>query len=223
MSITVREALKRPWQKDAGYLRMFLGGLCLFVPILCFVPMGYISEYLNKMMNNKDYLGNIFQNGKKCFIIGVKQFIGSILLAIPFVIINYILTMLLQNYIVIHILAQITLNIIWGYITFVMCISFACDFQILSMVDFERAQKIIKEAPKKLILTYLKVILACIVYAILLIIASIIAPLIPIIGIIIYIAICPTLLFAAITATSQITGKFASGSTLIQSIKQDLG
>ena len=222
MSSHIAGAIKAPWREDCGLARLFLGGLCMIIPILCFVPIGYNSEYLNKMMNGKDYLGNIFQNGSKSFVIGAKKFIGEFLLIIPFLLIGYILTMILHNTPIVYIITRILLNILCACITFIMYISFACDFKILSMVDFGRAYNIAKESPKKLLIMLIQLSIIYIIYGMLILIASLIATLIPIIGKIIAIVFLPSLFFAIFISTNNLIGQFSGKSAYIQSIKQDL-
>lgn len=235
MSLDLVGALKAPWQKDCGFARIFLGGLCMMIPFLAFVPMGYLAEYLNKLINGKEELGNIFQHGSKSFVIGAKMFLGFVLLNIPYFLIYGILVFALSEKHPILYLGLISLlSLVWCVIPVIMMLSFATDFKILSAVDFDRAVKIIKENPVKIFVAVLLSIVISIVYSLLLAIPYIasfafagiavgmglylLAPVFVIAGL----AILFTITFAMCVSIYNILGQFARESQYIQAIKQEL-
>lgn len=236
MSLDLISALKAPWRKDFGFARLFLGCLSMGVPILCFVPMGYVAEYINKMMNGNDELGNIFQHGSKSFVIGLKLFLGLLLLAIPYFLVILILAFVLgDNHPFLHQAIGLVLELIFAFICTIMIISFSCDFKILSMVDFQRAINIVKENPTKALMMGLFVLLISIIYSIVFIVPAIlfaiIVPMsislrlpviIPAILVIIAIILVFILIFASIISMYNISGQYARESQYIQSIKKEL-
>ena len=235
MSIDLIGALKAPWRKDCGFARLFLGGLCMLIPFLAFVPIGYIAEYLNKLINGKDELGNIFQHGSKSFVIGGKLFIGFLLLNIPYFLMYLILAMCLsENHPFAYMGLSSLISIIWSLIAMLMLLCFGIDLKILSAVDFERAINIVKEAPSKVFIMLLLSFIVSIIYSFATIIPYIacflfagifaaigLAPL-SIILVIIGIIILLTIGFAMSIAMYNIMGQYARESQYIQSIKKEL-
>lgn len=231
MSIDLIKALKSPWQKDGGFARMLLGGLVLAVPILWFVALGYLIEYLNKMINGKEELGSLFAHGSKSFIIGFKYFIGLILLIIPFAIFDFIIkTMIGESNPIIYWIIFNFLQIVFMIICFMMTINFALDYKVFSMVDFQRASLILKDNVGPFIIAFIFNALVQFVYMIPLIIGCIILPviaamfivmpIIPLIFVLILIVMAITLLFSSLVASFNVIGQFAKESPAIEEMKR---
>lgn len=231
MSIDLVKAIKSPWQKDGGIARMILGGLVLAIPILWFVSLGYLIEYINKIINGNEELGNVFKHGSRSFVIGFKYFVGLILLLIPFLIIDFIFNMIMADrHPVIYWCLFNLLQIIFMVISFMMTINFALDYKVLSMVDFQRALLLIKGNVLQFIIAFIFNSLVQVVYMIPLIIlvfivcalavAVAVVPLISIILILLMIITAIALIFASLIASYNVMGQFAKESPAIEQMKQ---
>ncbi len=169
MYLDIAKAFKAPWNKDGGAARMFLGGLVSLIPILNFVTCGYLIEYLNRFINKDENLGNIFQHGGKSFVTGFKYFVGLILLAIPFIIMEIVFYLIFSksSSFLYNMLANI-LSLLYSIIFLLMTINFAKSNKILSMVDFQEAYNLINSKDKLInfAILFLMTTVTQIVYAI---------------------------------------------------------
>ena len=178
MYLDIAKAFKAPWAKDGGFSRMFLGGLVSCIPILNLVTGGYLVEYLGRIINGNEQLGNIFQHGGKSFVTGFKYVVGIILFAIPFVIIELILYMALgKSAAGLCMLLGNLLSLVYSIMLILLSINFAKNTKILAMVDFQAAFSLINTKDKAInfLILYIMNIVVYIVYSIPIIIIALIA------------------------------------------------
>ncbi len=169
MSIDIAKAFKAPWNRDGGFARMFLGGLVSGIPILNFVTFGYLMEYLNRLINGKEELGNIFQHGSKSFVTGFKYIVGLILFFAFFVAGEIIVHLLFAKSVpFISSLLINLLSFVCSLFLILMMINFAKDNKILSMIDFKQAYSLINSKDKAInfVILFIMIIVVQIVYII---------------------------------------------------------
>ncbi len=230
MNIDIIKAIKAPWAKDGGFARMFLGGLVSCIPILNFVTGGYLVEYLDRLINGREELGNIFKNGSASFVIGFKYFVGAILLAVPFVLIELILYMAFAKSAAgLYMLLCNILSFVNSILLILLSINFARNTKILAMVDFQAAFSLINTKDKAInfLILYIMNIVVYIVYIIPIFIIVLFAGLIgalflksaaflAIILFIIAAVIIVALAFAMMVTITNMIGQFAQKSLALQ-------
>lgn len=182
MSIDLVRALKAPANIDGWLLKILIGGLLYLIPILCFVPMGYWTEYLINVMNGKDELpGGPSDNFSANFITGAKMFVGCVIIGIVLAVVMTVSIFVLAKLKIVGVLLTSALEFILTFLSIFLVMSFAIDKKILSMIDVARAMKIVKGNPETLnfillmlllIVIYLTVMGICIAT----VIASILVP-----------------------------------------------
>ncbi len=231
MSIDIVRAIKAPWQNGGGFWRMLLGALVFCVPILGFISQGYLVEYLKKVSEGREQLGNIFEHGSQSFVTGFKYFVGWVLLFIPVGILVFIFAMLIgkDSKFMLESIYQ-GINIIFMIVVFIMTISFCTDFKISSFLNFKNGYLIIKENPTKFIVACAFSILVQLFYILCIAVAGIVLaffiPLlmqIPLFGIILVIAmifLTGAIMFANAVAITHIMGQFAAESKYFAQLKQ---
>ena len=230
MSIDIVKAFKAPWAKDGGFARMFLGGLVFCIPILNFITVGYLMEYLNRLINGKEELGNIFQHGSKSFVTGFKYIVGFILFLAIFIAIVIIVHLLFAKSVpfIFNLLIDL-LSFVCSLFIFLMMINFAKSNKILSIIDFKQAYNLINSKDKAInfVILFIMNIVVQIVY---LIPISIIAVICAFIGVMLFksvmfvsillfmiaLIIVLALHFAMVVTMFNMIGQFAQKSLALQ-------
>lgn len=230
MSIDIVRAIKSPWQKDGGLFRMFLGGLVYCIPFLGFIAQGYLMEYLKKVSEGEEKLGNIFEHGAKSFVIGFKYFIGFMLILIPFIIFTFVLGLLVcqNSQILTELILQIFNIVLMIFIT-ILSIIFTTDFKIESFLNLNAAMSLIKENPVKFVIALVFSFVVQLIYTILAgligVILAILGPIfakIPLIAILLVVSaifFLGVFIFASLVSTMNILGQYAYESSYIKTLK----
>ena len=231
MSIDIVRAIKAPWQNGGGFWRMLLGALVFCVPILGFISQGYLVEYLKKVSEGREQLGNIFEHGSQSFVTGFKYSVGWVLLFIPVCILMFVFAMFIgkDSKFMLESIYQI-INIIFMIVLFVMTISFCTDFKISSFLNFKNGYLIIKENPAKFVIACVFCILTQFIYTLCVAFAGVILAIsipflmqIPLFGIILVIAmifLTGAIMFANAVAITHIMGQYAAESKYFAQLKQ---
>lgn len=151
MSLDLVRALKAPFSTKGWFLKSLLAGIAIMIPIVNFIVFGYFIVYLKNVLNEKEELPS-FSNAGELFGIGFKCFLGCILLAIPCILLLFIIASFIgsPSEVIIklaspenQLIAQV-LSMVVCFFYYLFELSFAMDYKITSMVNFGRAFKFIQ-------------------------------------------------------------------------------
>lgn len=149
MSIDFIKVLKAPADIDNWLLKILIGGLIYLIPVLCFVAMGYWTEYLINFMHGSDKLPDgPSDNIAKNFITGAKMFAGCLILGVIIGLILACVAYALAKLKCLALFIVMVLQLIMLFISLFLVMSFATDKKILSMIDLKKAAEIVKGNPE---------------------------------------------------------------------------
>lgn len=151
MSIDLVRALKAPFSGKGWFVKCLLAGIAILIPVVNLIVFGYFMLYLKNVMNEQETLPD-FSNKGKLFRIGCNWFVGCILLAIPFLLLFFIIVSLFGNPsdVIIKLAApenQLLVqggSMMLGFFYYLFELSFATDYKMTSMVNVKRAFKFIQ-------------------------------------------------------------------------------
>lgn len=201
-------ALKAPFSGEGWVKKLIIVGLLFLVPIVNFATMGYFVKYLKNVLNGEEKTPE-FSDFGGLFVTGLKVFLGSILLFIPFILLCFVIGMLFAKAENIASLIVYVLYFVYYFVAYVLLARFAMDEKILSMVDFASAIKLIS-GNKNILMFILFLFALGLVYGIVTTVCCV-----TLVGII----LVPFLIFAAMISNFNLIGQFVKGSPNFEEVK----
>ena len=158
------KAIKAPFSGQDWIKKLIIGGILFMIPIVNFAMVGYVIKYLKNILNGNESTPEISDFGA-LFVTGIKAFVGSLLLFIPFGIICIIIGMLFSDAQIVANLIVYVFYIVYYFVAYILMARFAMDEKILSMIDFASVGKLLA-GNKNTLLFVLFVIALGIVYGV---------------------------------------------------------
>lgn len=211
MSIDLVKALKAPFSTEGWGVKTLIGGVLLCIPIVNFVVIGYWMKYLRNVLDNENQLPDYSDFGG-LFVTGLKAFVGSIILAVPVMILIAIVSMVFAKAEFLSALLTSLMYFVYYYVAYIMCARFSLDEKILSMIDIKAALLILKDN-KNLVSFVILFIVLGIIYGLVTALSAI-----TVVGII----LIPFIIQASILSTMNLTGQFVSSAPNFEQVKTSL-
>lgn len=207
MSLDFVKAIKAPFSGQDWIKKLIIGGILFMIPIVNFAMAGYTIKYLKNILNGNESTPD-FSDFGGLLVTGIKAFVGSLLLFIPFGIICFIIGMLFSDE-PINVNLIYTLYIVYYLVAYIFMARFAMDEKILSMIDFASVGKLL--AGNNNTLSFVSFFIALgFVYCIVTIVCCI-----TVIGFV----LIPFIILASMLSIFNLTGQFVKNSPNFEEVK----
>ena len=212
MSLDLVKALKAPTLAQNWVVKLIIGAILFCIPFANFITLGYLVKALQNFINKEDKLPEYNDMGS-LFVLGFKLFVGSILFALPFVILVFALTLCLSKSGALLSFLILVIEVLAGFLGMIMLASFAMDEKILSMVDFSRLIKFFKDNTAGTISLIINMVIIYIVYAVLFAISCLL---------IVTVVLLPFISYALLLTVYNLVGQFAAEAPKLEEIKSQI-
>ena len=212
MSLDLVKALKAPTLAQNWVVKLIIGAILFCIPFANFITLGYLVKALQNFINKEDKLPEYNYMGS-LFVLGFKLFVGSILFALPFVIVVFAVTLCLSNSGALLSFLLLLIEVLAGFLGMIMLASFAMDEKILSMVDFSRLIKLFKDNTAGTISLIINMVIIYIVYAVLFAISCLL---------IVTVVLLPFISYALLLTVYNLVGQFAAEAPKLEEIKSQI-